>query len=87
MQMKIKQLKEKGKLLEPVIRIGKNGLTNNLIEEIKKQLKKKELIKVKMLRSFLQDKNKKAVAKDLAQKTDSTLIDLVGFTVILSKEP
>lgn len=85
--MKIKQLKEKGKLLEPVIRIGKNGLTNNLIEEIKKQLKKKELIKVKMLRSFLQDKNKKAVAKDLAQKTDSTLIDLVGFTVILSKEP
>ena len=37
-----KKLKEKAKTLEPVIRIGKNGLTESTIKEIKKQLNKKK---------------------------------------------
>jgi len=60
-----KKLKEKAKTLEPVIRIGKNGLTESTIKEIKKQLNKKKLIKVKLLRAFISDKNKKEVAKEL----------------------
>ncbi len=79
------KLKEKAKTLEPVIRIGKNGLTESTIKEIKKQLNKKKLIKVKLLRSFINDKNKKQVAKDIAQETNSRIIDLVGFVVVLYK--
>jgi len=81
-----KKLKEKAKTLEPVIRIGKNGLTENTIKEIKKQLNKKKLIKVKLLRAFISDKNKKEVAKEIAQETNSQLIDLVGFVVVLYKD-
>ena len=81
-----KKLKEKAKILEPVIRIGKNGLTESTIKEIKKQLNKKKLIKIKLLRAFISDKNKKEVAKEIAQKTNSQLIDLVGFVVVLHKD-
>lgn len=80
------KLKEKAKTLEPVIRIGKNGLTESTIKEIKKQLNKKKLIKVKLLRAFISDKNKKEVAKEIAQKTNSQLINLVGFVVVLYKD-
>jgi len=80
-----KKLKEKAKTLEPVIRIGKNGLTESTIKEIKKQLNKKKLIKVKLLRAFISDKNKKEVAKEIAEKTSSQLIYMVGFVVVLYK--
>ena len=83
--MSRKELKEKAKLLEPVIRIGKNGLTASVIEEIKKQLEKKSPIKVKMLQSSLENKNKKEMAKEIAEKTSSILIDNVGFVVVLRK--
>jgi len=81
-----KKLKEKAKTLEPVIRIGKNGLTESTIKEIKKQLNKKKLIKVKFLRAFISDKNKKEVAKEIAEKTSSQLIYMVGFVVVLYKD-
>ena len=85
-QMDIKELKEKSKFLEPVIRIGKNGLTENVVLEIKKHLKKHKLIKVKMLKPFLESKDKKEAAEEIAQKTDSMLIDKVGFVVVLFKK-
>ncbi|MDD5086523.1 MAG: YhbY family RNA-binding protein [Candidatus Nanoarchaeia archaeon] len=81
-----KELKDKSKSIQPVIRIGKSGLTENAIKEIKKQLKKKKLIKVKFLRSFISDKNKKQAANEIAEKTESILIDSVGFVVVLWKD-
>ena len=80
------KLKEKAKTLEPVIRIGKNGLTENTIKEIKKQLNKKKLIKVKLLRAFINDKDKKLVANKIAEETNSRIIDLVGFVIVLYKD-
>ncbi|MBU4283613.1 MAG: YhbY family RNA-binding protein [Nanoarchaeota archaeon] len=80
------KLKEKAKTLEPVIRIGKNGLTESTIKEIKKQLNKKKLIKVKLLRAFINNRNKREAAKEIAQKTNSQLIDLVGFVIVLWKD-
>ncbi|MBU1204999.1 MAG: YhbY family RNA-binding protein [Nanoarchaeota archaeon] len=80
------KLKEKAKTLEPVIRIGKNGLTESTIREIKKQLNKKKLIKVKLLKAFINNRNKREVAKEIAQKTNSQLIDLVGFVIVLWKD-
>jgi RNA-binding protein len=80
------KLKEKAKTLEPVIRIGKNGLTENTIKEIKKQLNKKKLIKVKLLKAFVKGKDKKLVANKIAEETNSKVIDLVGFVVILYKD-
>ena len=81
-----KKLREEARLLEPVIRIGKNGLTDSVAEEIKKQLKKKGLIKVKMLKGFLGNKDRKLAAREVAEKTNSVLVDNVGFVVVLLKK-
>ena len=72
--------------LEATIRIGKNGITNGLIDEIKKQLKKRKIVKVKMLSSFVKIRNKKDAAKEIAIKTNSKVVNMVGFTVVLSKK-
>ncbi len=84
----IKQLKEKANVLEPCVRIGKNGLTDSIIAEISKHLKKKKLVKVKMLRAFLDGREKsfkKEAAAEIAKKTGSELIDLTGFVLVLHK--
>lgn len=78
----IKQMRSKAKLLEPMVRIGKNGLTEASINEIKKQLKKKKLIKIKLLKSI---EDRKKLAKEIAEKTDSVLIESVGFVVVVYK--
>lgn len=83
--MEKKELAEKSKELEPVIRIGKNGITEGIIEEIKSQLKKKKLIKIKFLKSAMEDIDKKVLAKRIAEDTNSELIDQVGFIVVLHK--
>lgn len=80
-----KELKQKAKSLEPSIRIGKSGLTESIIDEIKIHLKNKKLVKVKLLKSSIQGKDKKAVARELAEKTNSILVDRVGFIVVLYK--
>ena len=85
MQNKV-QLRSKAKLLEPVIRIGKNGLSEGAVEEIKKQLKKKKLIKIKILKSALISQNRKELAKELSEKTNSEIIEQVGLIIVLNKK-
>ena len=79
-------LKSRAKTLEPVLRIGKNGLSEGTVNEIKTQLRKKKLIKIKLLTSFIQDKNKKDLIKEIASLTDSEVIESVGFVVVLNKK-
>lgn len=79
------ELAEKGKLLEPVLIIGKNGLNESVVKEIKLQLKKKKLIKVKYLRNALGDGSRKEFANKIAEETDSELINAVGLVVVLKK--
>ncbi len=83
----LKKFKNKAKGIEVTVKIGKSGLTHNLVNEIKKQLKTLKLVKVKMLRSFIDegDKNKKDLAKDIAEKCKAELVDSVGFVVVLYK--
>lgn len=79
-----KEQKEMAKGLEPLLRIGKNGLNEGTVKEIKKMLEKRKLVKIKMLKTFAEDRKK--AAKDIADKTDSVLVDSVGFVVVLGKK-
>ncbi len=80
-----KRLAQEAKNLDAVTRIGKNGLTPSVIEEIILQLKQKRLIKIKLLKAFLEGKDKKALAQDIANKTNAVLVQQVGFVVVLYK--
>lgn len=78
-------IREKGKRLEPVLRIGRNGLRASVIDEVKKQLLKKKIIKVKFLRQALEGRDRKELAKELAALTGSEIVQQVGFVVVLKK--
>ncbi len=69
-----------------LVRIGKAGLTASIIEEIKKHVKKRKVIKVKFLPAHAAGKDKKAFARELAAKTDTRLVSQVGFVVVLQRQ-
>lgn len=79
----MKALRSRARSMEPLVRIGKNGLTDNAVMQVKRLLKKRKLVKVRFLRSFLESNDRKAAAEQLARATSSELIDQVGFMVVL----
>ncbi len=83
--MDLIELRAKAHNLDPILRIGKNGLTDNMIAEIAKTLKAKRLIKIKLLRSFVENRDLKAAAEEMAQKTKSHLVQQFGMIVVLYK--
>jgi RNA-binding protein len=80
------ELKNKAKELLALVRIGKSGISESVVEEVNKQLKLHKLVKVKLLKTCLAEGNRKDVAKDLATKTGSELILLQGGVVTLFRE-
>ncbi len=84
--MTSKKIKQKARELEPVLRVGKNGLDPSVVSEINKQLKKKRLIKIKFLRSAFGEKDKKEVFSELASKIEGKIIMKTGFVLVLQKE-
>ena len=72
--------------IEPTIRIGKNGLTEGTITEIKKQLKKRKIIKIKLLRSFAEREEKDESARKIAELTNSMILERKGFVVTLKSK-
>ncbi|MBN1544339.1 YhbY family RNA-binding protein [Candidatus Woesearchaeota archaeon] len=81
----IKALRSKARLLEPLVRIGKNGLTESAVLQVRKLLVKRNLVKVKFLRAFVDTNDRKEAARDLAEMTRSELVDQVGFVAVLYK--
>ncbi len=68
-----------------VVRIGKAGLTASVIEEIKKQVKKRKIIKIKFLPALAAGCEKKVFARELAEKTNTHLVSQIGFVVVLQQ--
>ena len=81
-------LRKKAHAIEPLVRIGKAGLGQTLFQEITKQLKSHKLVKIKLLKNFIDDipMTKRELGEELALKTGSTLISIVGNTVVLFKK-
>ncbi len=71
--------------LPVLVRIGKAGITATVIDEIKKHVKKRTVVKVKFLPAHASGKDKRAFAKELAEKTGTKLIHQVGFVVVLGQ--
>ena len=82
----IKDLRAKGRALDPILRIGKNGITPPILEEIEMHLKKRNLIKVRFLQSCLENNDRKELAEKIANVTRAQIIDQVGFLVVLYKK-
>ena len=70
---------------KPTIRIGKNQASKEILKEIEKRLEQKEMIKIKILQSALQENKAKEIASKIAEDTESTLVEIRGHTLILYK--
>ena len=82
-----KTLKEKKKVahdLDATIRMGKSGVTQALIDEIKDHIKRKDAVKVKLLGTKREET--KQIAGELAERCNAELIDVRGNTVVLWKK-
>ena len=69
--------------LEPVVLIGKNGLTDGTIQAVNKALDKRELIKIKF-RDYKDEK--KSLSYQLAESTESHIVGTIGHTVIVFRQ-
>ncbi|MCI5724217.1 MAG: ribosome assembly RNA-binding protein YhbY [Erysipelotrichaceae bacterium] len=71
-----------------IFQIGKDGLSDNLIETVNNGLRTRELIKISVLKTLNTDL--KELAFDLSMHTKSELVQVIGRQIILykkSKEP
>lgn len=68
------------------INIGKSGINENVIDEIKRQLKAHEVIKIKFSKSISSEKQN--YISNIIEKSNSKLVDLRGnVAVIFKKSP
>jgi RNA-binding protein len=70
--------------LNPILQVGKGGISDNMIEQVNLALEAHELIKVSILQNCEEDKD--VVAEELAERADAELVQLIGKTVVLYKE-
>ncbi len=65
------------------INIGKSGINENVIEEIKRQLKAHEVIKIKFSKNLSSEKEN--YISSITEKSKSELIDLRGNVAVIFK--
>jgi len=76
-----KYLRGLGHHIDPLVRIGKEGVTESLIESVRQALIDHELVKVRLLKSCDLDKNE--ASEDVAQRAGAFLVQRVGKTMLL----
>ena len=69
--------------LEPVVIIGKNGITDGTFETIRRALDARELIKIKF-REYKDEKQ--SLSHQIAESTDSDVVGMIGHTIILFRQ-
>ncbi len=76
---------KKVQLNEPHVILGKKGITQEFINHTVKLLKRYKIIKIKALKSIANKSNIRELASQIAEETESNLLDVRGFTFVVSK--
>ena len=77
-----KELMRRALEINPTVHVGKDGLKDSLYEEIKAQIKKNRLIKIKVLANAASETEE--IANAIADNTGSVVVDVRGSVVILT---
>jgi len=76
-------LRGRGQLLEPTVRLGKQGVSPVFIAELNRCLDASELVKIK----FIEFKDqRKVLSGQIAEQSNSTLVGMVGHTALYFRE-
>jgi len=76
----IRKLKAAAQRLKPILKVGKNGVTPQFIQSLDGAFGSRELVKIRF--DEFKDE-KKALARELATKTRSHLITVLGNVAVL----
>lgn len=76
-------LKSLASNLQPIFHIGKSSLTPDITEAVAECLENNELIKIAVLKNCFDDP--KEIAKVLAERTHSELVQVIGKKIVLYK--
>ena len=79
----VRKLRALGQHLEPHVKVGKAGLSEAFLRNVDEALTRHELIKVKF-DEFKEEK--KTLAPQLAEKTNSHLVHRVGNVAVLYRQ-
>ena len=77
-------LKSLASTLDPILQIGKSGLTPEMTEAVAEAFNTRELIKVSILKNCLEEPNE--VARTISERTHSQLVHVIGRKFVLYKE-
>ena len=77
-------LRKKAHDLDALVRIGKEGVTDNLIQSILDAIESRELIKVKILQNC--EEEKMEIMEQLSQCKEFEVVGIIGRTIILFRE-
>jgi RNA-binding protein len=70
--------------IDAIFQVGKNGISENLVKQISDALEARELIKITVLENSPDTINE--VAKEISEKTNSQLIQVMGSKITLFKK-
>jgi|SRR5699024_122009 len=70
--------------IKPIFQVGKSGVNENMIEQMKEALEKRELIKVSVLQNCFEDKGD--IANSLTEGTEAELVQVIGNQIVLYKK-
>lgn len=77
-------LKSLANNLDPVLQVGKHGITDNFIKQVDEVLENQELVKIKVLKnSFLEAKD---LASQLAESLNAEFVQSIGSKFVLYRE-
>jgi len=81
------KIKEKKAQSRSDINIGKKGITDPVVREIKRRLEEEGVVKIRVLKSALtiSGLDRREFARMVAEKTSALLVEVRGRTFILAK--
>lgn len=75
------ELKGKAMKIDPIFNIGKTGITPEFTTAIDDALRKRELIKISVLKNC--DEDLRTLAETLSQRTHSQVVQVIGRKIVL----
>ena len=78
------ELRTQAQKLEAIIQIGKDGLTNAVVNTVDQALFARELIKITVLESCSQ--NAREIANILSERCKADIVQIIGRKIVLYKK-
>ncbi len=72
-----------GMTMDPVVMIGKEGVSPTVVQSAAEAIKKRELVKVRVLHNCMEDPE--SAITMLAERTNSDLVQIIGHNGLLFK--